>query len=114
MDGLDLINDLTAKMVMLDKAVAQLKPRGMTNVEADTKYRIALAQKMLEEREAGTPVTILSDICRGDKEIAKLRFDKEVADVVYTAAIEGINALKLQIKILNAQIEREWGKGGSL
>ena len=46
-------------------------------------------------------------------EIAKLRFERDVAEVVYRSALEAINATKLQIKILDAQVEREWGRASS-
>ena len=54
-------------------------------------------------------MTIISDICRGNAEIADLRFKRDVAEVDYKAAQEAINSYKLQIKILEAQRAREWG-----
>ena len=57
------------------------------------------------ERVNGTPVTIISDVCRGKKEIAKLRFERDCAEVVYKSAQEAINSYKLQIRILDAQIQ---------
>ena len=38
---------------------------------------------------------------------------EDVAEVVYRSALEAINATKLQIKILDAQVEREWGRASS-
>ena len=60
------------------------------------------------EKIAGFKHCLFRDVCRGDSHIAKLRFERDVAEVVYKAAMEAINGLKLQIKILDAQIEREW------
>lgn len=67
-----------------------------------------MARKILEERDKGTPVTIISDICRGNPEIAKMRFERDCAEVVYKSALEAINAMKLQIRVLDAQVGREW------
>lgn len=109
---LDLMNELGAKSALLDKAIFQLGKRGEAYAKAERDYRVALRQKILEERDKGTPVTIISDICRGTPEIARLRFEKDVAEVSYDAAREAINGYKLQIRILDAQIEREWGRSG--
>jgi hypothetical protein len=53
-------------------------------------------------------VTIISDLCRGDPDVAKLRLERDIALTVYESAQEAINCYKLQIRILDSQIEREW------
>lgn len=105
----DLINEIGQKSRMLDAAIRELKVRGVAYSQAERDYRVALAEKMLKERDNGIPATICSDICRGDKTIARLRFERDCAEVVYKSALEAINAMKLQIRILDAQVEREWG-----
>ena len=105
---MELMNELSNKVALLDAALQQLGNRGRLYADAEQRYRIALAQKILIERDKGTPVTIISDICRGDKEIAKLKFDRDCAEITYKAAMEACNVYKLQIKILENQIEREW------
>lgn len=109
MAGYDLINEIGQKSKMLDAAIRELGTRGKAYAQAEHDYRIALAEKTLEERDKGTPATVCSDICRGDRKIAKLRFERDVAEVVYKSAMEAIQGIKLQIRILDAQIEREWG-----
>jgi len=105
---MDLISEIGAKSAMLDTAVKQLGVRGKAYAQAERDYKVALAQKILWEREKGTPVTIISDICKGDSEIARLRFERDCAEVVYKSAMEAIQSIKLQIRILDSQIEREW------
>lgn len=104
----DLISEIGAKSSLLDMAIKQLGIRGKAYTQAERDYRIAMARKVMEEREKGTPVTIISDVCRGNPEIAKLRFERDCSEVVYKSAMEAINAMKLQIRILDAQVEREW------
>jgi hypothetical protein len=108
MNGHDLLNEITAKVAMLDKALGQLGVRGREHAQREQDYRIALAEKILRERDSGTPVTIISDVCRGDRKIARLKFERDVAEVVYKSALEAINVLKLQVKVLDEQIGREW------
>jgi len=112
-DGANLINELSAKVKLLDTAIRELGKRGQAYAEAEQKYKVALAQQILIERDKGMPVTIISDLCRGNPQIAKLRFERDVAEVTYKAAQEAINSYKLQIRILDAQIEREWHSGGN-
>lgn len=108
----DLIEEIGQKTVLLDKAITRLGKRGRAYAQAEHDYRVEMAKKILVERENGTPVTIISDVCRGNPEIAKLRFERDVAEVVYKSAMEAINGYKLQIKILNDQLDREWNRSG--
>jgi hypothetical protein len=108
MSGQDLIMELQSKVALLDKALQQLGNRGRTYAQAEQDYRVALAKKIAIEREKSTPVTIISDICRGDKDIALAKFQRDVAEITYDSAKEAINVYKLQIKVLENQIDREW------
>lgn len=105
----DLVTEIGNKSRMLDVAIAELKKRGQKYAESEKTYRIALARRILDEREKGTPVTIISDICRGSAQIAGLRFERDCAEVVYKSAMEAINSMKLQIRLMDSQLDREWG-----
>lgn len=105
----DLVTEIGNKSRMLDVAITELKKRGQKYAEAEKAYRIALARRILDEREKGTPVTIISDICRGSTQIAGLRFERDCAEVVYKSAMEAINSMKLQIRLMDSQLDREWG-----
>lgn len=104
----ELIQEIGVKTALLDKAISQLGVRGKAYAQAECDYRVALSKKILEYRADGMPVTIISDICRGLPEIARLRLERDIALTVYESAKEAINGYKLQIKILDAQVEREW------
>lgn len=106
----DLINEISAKTALLDKAVTQFGIRGRTFAQAEHDYRVALSKRILEHRAEGMPVTIISDVCRGEPEIAKLRLERDIAETVYKSALEAIQSYKLQIRILDAQVEREWSR----
>lgn len=59
MSGQDLMNELAAKVGLLDTALRKLGERGRSHAQAERDYRVALAQKILIERDKGTPVTII-------------------------------------------------------
>lgn len=104
----DLVNAISQKVSLLDAAISQLGKRGRAYAQAEMEYKVALARKILEEREQGTPVTIISDVCRGNPDIARMRFERDCAEVVYKSAMEAINSYKLQIRMMDSQLSREW------
>jgi hypothetical protein len=105
----DLVTEIMDKSRMLDVAISEMKRRGQKYAEAERDYRVALAKQMLTERDNGMPVTIISDICKGKSEIAQLRFSRDCAEVLYKSAMEAINSMKLQIRLMDSQLDREWG-----
>ncbi len=107
----DLVTEIRSRMRTLDAALREFGKRGREYAEAERKYRMELSKKILLERDKGTPVTIINDVCRGDPEIARLRFNRDVAEVCYKSAQEAINIYKLNIKVTEEQIKREWGAG---
>ena len=108
--GQELFADMQEKTALLDTALNQLGKRGRAYAEAEKDYKIALAKQILEERGNGVPVTIISDICRGNREIARLRFERDVAEITYKSAMEAINVYKLEVNLLREQIDREWNR----
>lgn len=108
--GQDLVLELQDLMNRLDRALNELARRGKQAAEAEHDYRVDLAKKTLELREQGIPVTIINDLCRGDRNIAKLRLERDIAQTIYEAAQETIRVWKLKANLLEAQIGREWGR----
>lgn len=114
MDGLNLYQELQNKTDLLDVAVRELRSRGTAFAQAERDYKVALAEALLNERSNGMPMTIIGDVCRGKRDIAKLRFDRDCAEVLYKSAMEAINSLKLQLRLIENQIQREWGQAGGV
>lgn len=110
MSGQDLSIQLLDTEKRLHIALGELGKYGREHAQAEEKYRVALAQKILMERDKGVPVTIISDICRGDRTIARMKLERSVAEVMYTVTLERIQAYKLSMRMLDAQIQREWGR----
>lgn len=94
---------------LLETAVSEMKTRSKKLAETEYYYRMALSKRLTELRADGQPVTHLADIVRGEPDIAKLRFDRDIAQGLYDSSQEAINMYKLRIKILENQYAREWG-----
>lgn len=103
----DLIIEMEELRKTLNLAIEKLKERGIKRAEAENRYRTALAKKILLERDKGTPVTIISDVCRGDEEIANLKMERDIAETLYETALQKIYATKLEMGIVENQIEAE-------
>ncbi len=106
--GQDLYLSMQEQVNRLNAALKALSSRGRVRAETERRYRVALNQEILKERDKGTPVTIISDVCRGNRAIAQARFERDVADIQYRSALEAINVYKLTIRVLGEQIEREY------
>ena len=110
LSGQDLHRELQAQIKLLSKALLSHRRRGQKFALSRREYQVALAKEMLLQRNAGLPVTILSDICKGNEEIADLRMKKDIAESAYKTAAEAIMVYKINVRILEAEISREWGQ----
>lgn len=72
-------------------------------------YRTALSKRLLERRAEGQPVTHLADIVKGEEDIAKLRFERDIAEGLKNSAEKGTDFYKLYARLMEAQNAREWG-----
>lgn len=93
----------------LKKTLSSYKEYQKDYAKKEYKYRTALSKRLIELRAEGQAVTHLLDIAKGMEDIAKLRFDRDIAEGLVKSAEEGINFYKLRIRELEAQHSREWG-----
>lgn len=93
----------------LQKCLEEYKKYNKDYAVKERLYRVALSKKLVELRAAGEKVTHLADIARGIPEIAKLRFDRDIAEGLKKSAEEGINYYKIRVRVLEGQLNREWG-----
>jgi hypothetical protein len=105
---MDLYNEIQEKCKLLDNSIKMLRKTGSDYAKAYTDYRVALAKELLILKNEGYAITLAGDIARGKPEIAHLKFEEISKEAIYKANMESINALKLEIKILQSQIDKEW------
>lgn len=104
----DPISEVWRRAEMLEVALKECKNRGRAAAEAEQKYRVKLAEKILELRDQKLPATLIGDLARGDKEVSKLKLERDIAEVVYENAQEAMLVYRKQIEVLRDQIDREW------
>lgn len=106
---INALNDLSVK---LHESVRLMAKYGREYASAERDYKVTLAQTALKLRADDMPVTLIDKVVYGQKSVAEARMKRDIAEVMYTAAKENINSLKLQIRIMDAQINREWNMNG--
>lgn len=105
---MDLYNELQKKVKELEISLKKLRETGSDYAEAERDYKITLRQEVLKLREQGEAIGVITLICYGIPEVAEKRFKRDVAEAIYKANLEAINTLKLQIRLIENQEDREW------
>jgi len=99
-------------MAELTASIKKLRANGEKLAEAERDYKITLRKEALILRSGDMPVTLINSIIYGVPEVAEKRFNRDVEEANYEANKEHINITKLKLRILEAQLAREWGSAG--
>ena len=105
---MDLVNELQAKIKELEVSLKQLRTSGTNYAQAEKDYKILLRQECLKLRDDGMAIGMIDKTCYGLPSVAEARFKRDVAETVYRANLEAINSIKLQMRIIENQLSREW------
>jgi len=105
---MDLLNELQAKIKQLELSVKELRKSGTNYAKAERDYKILLRTECLKLRDEGMAIGMIDKTCYGLPTVAEARYMRDVAKTIYEANQDTINSLKLQIRVIEAQINREW------
>lgn len=105
---MDLFNELQTKQKQLNVSIKKLRETGSNYAKAERDYKILLRQEVLKLRDDGQAIGVISLICYGIPSVAKARFERDVSETIYKANQEAINTLKLEIRLIESQLQREW------
>ena len=107
---MNLFNEMQKLLNDLNTSIKKLRETGTDFAEAERDYKITLRQEALKLRaEKGMPVTLIQQVVYGIPEVADKRFKRDVKEAIYQANQEAINSIKLQIRVIEGQLNREWG-----
>lgn len=84
----------------LNKAIKVLFKFAKNKAETERIYRMDLAEEIMRLRADGMQAVLIADVARGNKSNEK--FERDLADVQYKAAIESIEALRAQLNALQS------------
>lgn len=104
----DLYSELTIKTGELDTCIKQLRKTGTAYAEAERAYKVLLRREALKLRDEGMAVGMIDKVILGIPSVAEARFKRDIAEVTYKANQDAIQSIKLQLRLLDNQIQREW------
>jgi len=107
-----LWSEIQQKTKQLDYSVKELRKSGTAYAEAERAYKVKLRETALRLRSQDMAVGMINMTVYGVPEVAELRFKRDCCEAVYKANVEAINAIKLEIRIINEQLSRELGRPG--
>ena len=110
---MDLYNDLQQKTRELETSIRLLRQNGTAYAQAEKEYKMLLRQECLKLRDEGMAIGMINMTAYGIPSVAEARFKRDVAEATYFANKEAINSLKLQLRLIENQIQREWGTAGN-
>lgn len=109
---MDLYNELQAKIQQLEISIKAIRKSGTEYAQAEKDYKVLLRQECLKLRDEGMAIGMIDKTCYGIPSVAEARFKRDVAETVYKANLEAIASIKLQMRIISSQIDREYGISG--
>lgn len=105
---MNLFNELQLKTKELDVSIKSLRQSGTNYAQAERDYKVWLRQECLKLRDDGMAIGMIDKTCYGIPSVAEARFKRDVAEAIYKANLEAINSIKLQMRIIEGQLDREW------
>ena len=107
----DLMTELNRMKDELHKSMKQLRQHGEELAENEHDYQVIKAQTWLSLKESGCTSTELANTIKGQPRVAEAMLERDIAKSMYEANQEHINVVKLEMKVLENQISREWHNG---
>ncbi len=108
--GYELFDQRDALARQLAEAIHMMARYGNDYAAAEANYKVEVAKEAIRMRDEGMAVTMINMVIHGTGRVPKMRMDRDVADVMYKTAQENIQSIKLQLRLVEAQIEREWAQ----
>ena len=110
----DLIIQLERTKADLHKSMQLLRQNGNALAQAEQEYQIAKTQTVLKMKDDGCTITEIQLSIKGRPEVAPKLLERDIAKAMYDANMEHINVAKLELRILENQISREWNNAGQI
>lgn len=93
----------TAKRI--ENGVNTLHQYASKYVKAERDYRFELAREIMKLKDKKIPMTIISDVARGN--IAEHKFKRDLAEVEYKTSRDMLNALQSELSALQTLYKRQ-------
>ena len=109
---MDLIDKIQQILDLLSASIRSLKKTSEQYANAEREYKILLRQEALKLRDEGMAIGMITLTVYGIPSVAEARFKRDISEANWKANQEAINSYKLQLRLLDNQVNREWGNTG--
>lgn len=109
---MELYEELESLTRQLEVSIKSLRKTGGDYAKAERDYKVLLRQECLRLRDEGMAIGMIDKTCYGIPSVAEARFKRDVAESIYRANQEAINSIKLRMRLIESQIQREWSVAG--
>ena len=107
---MELYEEQNNKIKQLEASIKSLRVNGTAYAEAERDYKILLRTECLRLRDEGMAIGMIDKTCYGIPSVAEARFKRDIAESVYKANQEAINSIKLQLRLIENQLQREYSQ----
>ena len=108
----DLLQELESMRSELHQSMKMLRQNGERLAQAEHDYQVEKAQTWLVLKDKGCTSTELASTIKGQATVAQAMLKRDIAKAMYEANQEHINVVKLEMRVLESQINREWNSNG--
>ena len=105
-------SDIESGVSYLLMRTEEMREHGLEAANAEAEYRKAKAIAILEEKSKGTPATLCRDVIFARQDMQEALTARNCSQAIYEADRESINAMKLKLRFLDAQLARDWQAAG--
>src|SRR5574344_2421821 len=104
MNPQQIINKMNECLRAMQQGNIQYKTLGLKKAQAEKNYRITLQKEMARLKLENYKVTIIPDLARGNEEVARLRLERDTADVSYETCRNSLRYCERELEILRSQL----------
>lgn len=99
MTPIEIMNKIQLCQHALTVGNTELKTLGIKKAKAEHDYKIELRKEILRLRQLEKqPATLINDLAKGKEEVAKLRFERDIAETNYSVCLEAMRNLRLELE----------------
>ena len=106
----ELIRNQFELSARCDELIEEMARQGDLYASAEYDYQVEKNKTAYRLQDEGMSATMIGMIIKGEPKVAFLMKARDVAKARYEATKEAINIVKLQMRMTDSQINREWGR----
>ncbi len=100
----EIISSLNKAYSSLYRAIEKLEALAIRYAETERDYEVSFAQEVLRLKLDGQPITILLKLAAGNKAIAELKFDFNVATEMYKIQKAKISSYETAVNKIQSEL----------